>query len=91
MTVLIYLLFLTARESWILQGVIFVVDSTDDMRFAVAKDELEEMLSNAALKNRKIPILIFANKMDCPGAVSPVDMMRKLDLQQIQVQPWTIM
>ena len=47
-----------------LDGVIFVVDSTDKIRFALAHDELMEILKDDNIKKREVAILIFANKMD---------------------------
>ena len=43
---------------------IFVVDSTDKIRFALAHDELMEILKDENIKKREVAILIFANKMD---------------------------
>ena len=54
---------------------IFVVDSSDRLRFAVAKDELDMMLENTAIMSKKIPILFFANKMDMPGKIK-IDIIR---------------
>eukprot|EP00796_Vickermania_ingenoplastis_P007596 gene7596-5357_t len=45
-------------------GIIFVIDSSDALRLCVVKDELEEMLQHADIKSRPVPLLIFANKMD---------------------------
>lgn len=38
----------------------------------VVKDELELLLTHADFKERHIPILFFANKMDMPEALSSV-------------------
>merc|ERR1719234_3036958 len=53
------------------QGIIFVIDATDEIRFAVAKEELRIVLESPDLRQRKIPILFFANKMDLPNAQGP--------------------
>ena len=53
-------------------GIIFCVDSTDKIRMCVAKDELESMLAEKNIKERSVPILFFANKMDLPTAESPL-------------------
>ena len=57
----------THRDFW--QGyypscdaVIFVVDSTDKARIGVAKRELDEMLAHSEMKDRRVPILVLANK-----------------------------
>ncbi|KAB7507565.1 ADP-ribosylation factor-like protein 6 [Armadillidium nasatum] len=54
------------------QGIIFVVDSSDKLRLVVAKDELDQLLHNPQIKNRRIPMLFFANKMDVREACSSV-------------------
>jgi len=69
-------------------GVIFCIDSTDRIRMCVAKDELDALLSNSELKN--VPILFFANKMDLPTAVTPVDCVKTLELDRIADKPWHI-
>ena len=43
-------------------GIIFVIDSADKLRIAVAKNELEMMLEHVNVKSRPVPILFFANK-----------------------------
>ena len=70
-------------------GIIFVIDSTDKIRMCVAKDELETMLAHEHL-NATCPILFFANKMDRPQSVSPVDCVQTLELDKIQEKPWHI-
>ena len=41
-------------------ALVFVVDSTDEMRFEECKEVLKKLLSEALLAN--IPLLLFANK-----------------------------
>jgi ADP-ribosylation factor-like protein 6 len=72
------------------QAVIFVVDSTDKIRMCVARDELDEMLNHADVKDRTFPILFFANKMDIPGASTPVDTMKTMGLERINNKAWHI-
>lgn len=72
------------------EAIIFVVDSTDKLRFAVAKDELDTLLEAPTLKMKNIPILVFANKMDCPGAAAPLECMRALALETIRDKQWNI-
>ena len=69
-------------------GIIFCIDSTDKIRMCVAKDELESMLAQADLKS--VPLLFFANKMDRPTAVSPVECVQALELDKITDKPWHI-
>ncbi|XP_064605565.1 ADP-ribosylation factor-like protein 6 [Liolophura sinensis] len=71
-------------------GIIFVIDSADKMRMVVAKDELDSMLQHQDLKNRRIPILFFANKMDMREAVSSVKCSSLMGLEQVRDKPWHI-
>lgn len=54
------------------QGIVFVIDSSDRMRLVVVKDELELLLQHPDIRRRRVPILFFANKMDCADALSSV-------------------
>lgn len=38
----------------------------------VVKDELDILVQHPEIANRKVPILFFANKMDCSEALSAV-------------------
>lgn len=49
-------------------GVIFVVDCSDRQRLNEAKKEFEHILRNELLKS--LPVVIFANKQDIPGAMT---------------------
>lgn len=71
-------------------GVIFVIDSSDKLRMVVAKDELDLLLQHPDLKNRRIPILFFANKMDLRESVSSVKCSSLMGLEQIRDKPWHI-
>ncbi len=60
-------------------GVIFVLDSSDTMRMAVACNELELMIQHPEMmKNRSkgVPILILANKSDLDTAI-PIGQVRQ--------------
>ncbi len=50
-----------------IEGIIFVVDSSNVERLQEAKDELQHMLSNDEAQN--VPVLVFANKQDMPKAL----------------------
>ena len=56
----------------------FVIDSTDRLRMAVAKEELMELMEHKDISTRRMPLLFFANKMDEKGALSPVEITRLL-------------
>ena len=71
-------------------GIIFVIDSSDKLRLAVAKDELELLLENEYIRNRRIPILFFANKKDKRDAMSSVKCSAVLGLDEIRDKPWHI-
>jgi ADP-ribosylation factor-like protein 6 len=72
------------------EGIIVVIDATDKLRFAVAKDELETMLQDPRVAEKKIPILFLSNKMDLPTASPPIETMQALELEKITDRPWHI-
>jgi ADP-ribosylation factor-like protein 6 len=72
-------------------GIIFVVDSTDKLRLAVARDELWLLLDHKDLANKKVPILIFANKADIPTALSTNEVNLSLGLDLIRNNDWNIL
>lgn len=72
------------------EGIIVVIDATDKLRFAVVKDELETMLRDPRVAEKKIPILFLSNKMDLPTASPPVETMQALELEKITDRPWHI-
>ena len=55
----------------------------------VAKDELETMLAHHELPP-DVPLLFFANKMDRPQAMSPVECVQSLELDRITDRAWHI-
>lgn len=63
-----------------IDGIVFVIDSSETLRLCVVKDEIEEMLEHPDVKSRKIPLLIYGNKMDVAGAKSPAELVQILDL-----------
>ena len=67
----------------------FVIDSSDKLRIAVAKDELDTMLSHKLVKGRSVPLLFFANKMDLEG-MSPTELSNALGLDDIKSRNWTM-
>eukprot|EP00933_Yihiella_yeosuensis_P038689 TRINITY_DN32617_c0_g1_i1.p1 TRINITY_DN32617_c0_g1~~TRINITY_DN32617_c0_g1_i1.p1 ORF type:complete len:185 (+),score=49.37 TRINITY_DN32617_c0_g1_i1:71-625(+) len=70
------------------EGIIVVIDATDKLRFAVVKDELETMLQDPRIAEKKIPILFLNNKMDQPTAAPPTETIQALDLEAIVDRPW---
>lgn len=71
-------------------GIIFVIDSADKLRMVVAKDELDVLLQHQDIRNRRIPVLFFANKMDLRDAVSSVKCSSLMGLLNIRDKPWHI-
>jgi len=71
-------------------GIIFVIDSADKIRFAVAKNELELLLENKDIKENNVPILFLANKIDIPGSSPPKDLVVALGLEGITDRSWNI-
>uniref|UniRef100_A0A914WEG3 ADP-ribosylation factor-like protein 6 n=1 Tax=Plectus sambesii TaxID=2011161 RepID=A0A914WEG3_9BILA len=71
-------------------GLIFVVDSTDRLRMAVARDELWQLLDHKEVAARKMPLLLFANKMDEKGALSAVEVTQSLGIDLIRGRSWHI-
>jgi ADP-ribosylation factor 1/2 len=67
-------------------GLIFVVDSTDEDRFPEAKEELCSLLSNDEMRDAKV--LIFANKQDLATAARPSTVSDKLNLRQLRKHEW---
>lgn len=69
-------------------AVIYVVDSTDVDRMSIAKQEMITMLQESDLKG--IPLLVFANKQDMPGALSEAQVSEMLGLSVIKNRQWRI-
>mmetsp|Transcript_16549 Transcript_16549/g.23240 ORF Transcript_16549/g.23240 Transcript_16549/m.23240 type:complete len:180 (+) Transcript_16549:22-561(+) len=72
------------------EGIIFVIDSADTVRLCVVKDELDCILSHKDIRNRPIPLLLFANKKDRPKALTPAQISEAIGLGKITDRPWTI-
>ncbi|KAL4491996.1 hypothetical protein ABPG72_008417 [Tetrahymena utriculariae] len=83
------------REMWNnyckeIVGIIFVIDSTDYLRFQVVANEVELLLEQEDIKNRPVPILFLANKSDMQGAIAIESMKEKLKLSVITDRQWEI-
>jgi ADP-ribosylation factor protein 6 len=68
------------------QGLVFVVDSQDRERIDEAKQELHRILQDREMKD--CLLLVFANKQDLPGAMSPQEVTDKLGLQRMRDRSW---
>ena len=66
-------------------GVVFVLDSSDEARFAESSAALESAISNPALAHK--PLLVFANKRDKTGACDVERISTVLALDKITDRP----
>jgi ADP-ribosylation factor-like protein 6 len=73
-------------------AVVFVVDASDKIRMAVARDELEALLAHPEMKKTagRVPLLVFANKLDVPGGLLPADVSVMLGLPTVRDRAWQI-
>ncbi|KAF7730437.1 ADP-ribosylation factor, Arf Arf6 [Apophysomyces ossiformis] len=70
------------------QGLIFVIDSQDRDRIDEARQELHRIISDREM--RDCLLLVFANKQDLPGAMSPAEVTEKLGLDKIGDRTWNV-
>jgi len=66
-------------------GIVFVVDSVDAERMEEARVEL--MRTAKTPENAGVPILVFANKQDLPGARDPKEVEKLLGLVEAASSP----
>ena len=69
-------------------GIIFVVDSNEKETFEIARDILLECLNDERLKDAAF--LIFANKQDLNGAISPIELTKILEIEKIKNRKWFV-
>jgi small GTP-binding protein len=67
---------------------IYVVDSCDTDRVEEASEELKKMMADPELDNACL--LVYANKQDMNGALSPQQISEKLELSQIKNRKWMV-
>eukprot|EP01155_Anaeramoeba_flamelloides_P023632 Anaeramoba_flamelloidesa807948_50.p1 GENE.a807948_50~~a807948_50.p1 ORF type:complete len:191 (-),score=31.68 a807948_50:31-570(-) len=72
-----------------IDGVIYVVDSSDRDRLRTSVKEFQLMLKEDELKNAAV--LVYANKQDLPDAISAESMIEKLDLESERGRKWACM
>jgi len=63
------------------QGVVFVVDSSDREWILRAKDLLNIILDEDQFRNRDLALLVFANKQDRPNVMSAAEIADEFGLQ----------
>ena len=69
-------------------ALVFVVDSSDDIRLDETTDVFKILLAEPKLA--KIPILVFENKQDKNDALEPNEIMEKMELSSISDRKWSI-
>ena len=69
-------------------GLIYVVDSNDRDRIDESSEELIKLLKEEELKD--CPILIFANKQDLNGALSPKEINNKFEMGNYFGRKWLL-
>ena len=69
-------------------ALIYVVDSSDRLRFQDAREELDLMLQEDSL--RHTPVLILANKQDLPGAATCSEITEAFEMHKRQERQWYI-
>lgn len=71
-------------------GIIFVVDSSDSERIAIAREELHTLISADQLRDASL--LVYANKQDLPNAMSASEVGEALGLTgtSFSRNPWYI-
>ena len=69
-------------------GLVYVVDSSDEVRLKECTEELQALLAEDNLKN--VPLLVFANKQDLQFALDAEEILNTLSLMEIKDRTWTI-
>eukprot|EP00163_Fabomonas_tropica_P017665 TRINITY_DN3137_c2_g2_i1.p1 TRINITY_DN3137_c2_g2~~TRINITY_DN3137_c2_g2_i1.p1 ORF type:complete len:189 (-),score=26.57 TRINITY_DN3137_c2_g2_i1:78-644(-) len=69
-------------------GLIFVIDSADRERLALAREELEAVLDDPLMRDAFV--LIYANKQDLPDAMSCATIADGLGLHEWRTRQWYI-
>ncbi|XP_007524126.1 ADP-ribosylation factor-like protein 14 [Erinaceus europaeus] len=62
-------------------GLLYVVDSTDQQRLEDSRREFERILKNEHIKH--LPVVLLANKQDVPGALTAEDITRMFKVKKL--------
>lgn len=69
-------------------AIIYVVDSSDAERVEEANEELQKMLQEPTME--KAPLLVYANKQDIKGALTPTEISDKFGLTSLKNRKWLV-
>jgi small GTP-binding protein len=69
-------------------ALIFVVDSNDRERIEMACEELQIILSQPEME--KVSVLVYANKQDLSGSMTPSEVSEKMNMSSIKKQKWLV-
>ncbi|VDP86231.1 unnamed protein product [Schistosoma mattheei] len=72
------------------EAIIYVIDISDELRLTVVEDEFQQLLKHPDICNRRIPILLFANKMDLSNSITVKEIVKILGLEQLRNKSWRI-
>ena len=64
------------------QGLIYVIDSNDAERLEESRESLHMILNDEAM--RDVPLLIYANKMDLPNAMTVPQLIERMGLTTLR-------
>jgi ADP-ribosylation factor 6 len=70
------------------QGLIFVIDSNDRARIDEARQELHRIILDREMKEALL--LVFANKQDIPGSMTPQEVTERLRLGGLKERTWYV-
>lgn len=70
------------------QGLIYVVDSNDEERIAESAEALAMVINEESM--RDVPILVYANKMDLPNALSIPEISERMGLTRLRNRKWFV-
>jgi len=70
------------------QGLIFVIDSNDRARIDEARQELHRIILDREMGEALL--LVFANKQDVAGAMTPQEVQERLKLSQLKDKIWYV-
>lgn len=69
---------------------VWIVDSQDNQRFDESFNEFQNVLNDDNLPGGDLPILIYANKQDLPGAAKPDKITSLFGLMNMRRTNWHV-